>query len=115
MQRKSWLNANINEENENHHNLPTKHKRNMRMHRQENSSRRRTYKTKKKKKIIRKLYKRNELFNVPRIIVLQYEINAKKNTKLSHNALQDEATMKNKVIVCSTRGKKERKEKQCLI
>jgi hypothetical protein len=54
MERKNWLNANINKENENHHNIPTKHKRNMKVHRQENSSRRRTYKTK-KKKMIRKL------------------------------------------------------------
>ncbi len=40
-----------------------------------------------------------------RIIVLQYEIDAKKNTKSSHNALWDEATMKKKAILCSTRKK----------
>jgi hypothetical protein len=41
-------------------------------------------------------------------------VDAKKNTKLSHNALWDEATMKKKAIVCSTHGKNECKEKQCL-
>ncbi len=49
-----------------------------------------------------------------RIIVLQYEIDAKKNAKSSHNALPDETTMKKKAIVCSTHGRKECKEKQCL-
>jgi hypothetical protein len=48
-----------------------------------------------------------------RIIVLQYEIDAKrkKNTKLSHNTLWDETTMKKKAVVCSTHGKKETREK----
>ncbi len=34
-----------------------------------------------------------------KIIVLQYEIDAKKNTKSLHNALWDETTMKKKAIV----------------
>lgn len=33
------------------------------------------------------------------IIVLQYEIDAKKTAKSSHNALWDETTMKKKAIV----------------
>jgi len=43
--------------------------------------------------------------------MLQYEMDATKNSKLSHNALWDETTMKKKAIVYSTHGKKERKKK----
>jgi hypothetical protein len=38
--------------------------------------------------------------------VLYHEIDAKKNAKLSHNALWDETIIKKKAIVCNTHGKK---------